>query len=188
LGIFVEVAFNFLRNDAAFLCPLRNLKTLLDAWPLLERLFRLSNLLALMTLAACFAIRWASQSMFRGYILRVPQSSVAADSSEFSPPNGISLGRACRLFGAHIWRYAIVVLPVNFLLGWLFVGTDAPENWLTVLKVQTINFSVGFVAGIWAMRASLKLAYRGFHFQWVSAQSSATPIDPRTPAGPSAEH
>ena len=153
------------------------IKIILDAWPLYERLFRLACILSMFVFASCLAIRWATQSSFRGCLLRIVETASAADSSKSPSPNGITLGRAGRLFGAHMWRYALVALPINFALIWFFVGLGAlnASDGVTVLKVQSINLSIGFIVGIWAMREALSVAYRGFQFRWVPAESSADP-------------
>jgi len=165
-------------------------KIILDAWPLFERLFRLACILSIFAFASCLAIKWATQSSFRGYSLRIFETMSAADSSKSSLPSGITLGRAGRLFGAHMWRYALVVLPINLALIWFFVGFDAlnASDGVTVLKVQSINLSIGFIVGIWAMREALNVAYRGFHFQWVSAESGADPNALESRPSASAEH
>jgi len=163
------------------------LKIFLDAWPLFEHLFRLACILAEFTFASCFAIQWAAQASFRGNSLRILETTSAADSNQSSSSNGITMGRAGRLFGAHLWRYLLVVVPVNFVLISFVVGTAAllPGEWLTVLKVQSINFSIGFIVGVWAMREALSRAYRGFRFQWIAGISSATSNVLETPPSPS---
>ena len=153
------------------------LKLVLDAWPLFEGLLRLACILVIFVIASCLAISWAVQSNFRGYWLRILDSRSASDSSPLSLPDNIPMTRAARLFGAHLWRYVLVVLPVNAALMWLLVGPAALKagGWVAVLKSQSINLSVGFLVGIWAMREALSVAYPGFTFQWVVADSRVNP-------------
>jgi hypothetical protein len=126
------------------------IRLILDAWPLLERLIRLACILTMYTFACCFAIQWAVQSSFRGYLLRILDKTRAIDSHASSSSNGIPLGRAGKLFGAHVWRYLLVVVPVNLTLIWYFLGTGSlyDEGWQTALKVQSINLPIGFAVGI----------------------------------------
>jgi hypothetical protein len=150
-------------------------KLILDAWPLFEHLFRLACVLGMFAFASVLAIRWATRSSFRGYQLRILETTGAAGSSQSSLTDGFTLGRAARLFWAHLWRYVLVVLPVNVCLIWFVVGPAAltATDRITVLKVQSINLSIGFIVGIWAMREALGAAYRGFQFHWVAAESGA---------------
>ena len=148
------------------------IKFMLDAWPLLERLVILLGILAVSGFASCLAISWAAQKKFQGYVLRILDSQSPSASSGPVQPDVIPLTRAGRLFAAHLWRYILVVTPVNVALMWLLVGLAAlssPDG-MTVLKVQAINLSIGFIVGIWAMREALGVAYRGFHFHWVAAE------------------
>ena len=46
----------------------------------------------------------------------------------------------------------------------------AAHDWVTALKVQAVNLSIGSIVGIWAVRASLSLSYPGFQFRWVVAE------------------
>jgi hypothetical protein len=152
-------------------------KFILEPWPVFEALFRLACILALFTVASCLAIRWAAESSFRGYLLRILDTTNATDSRQSSLPNGISLGRAGRLYGAHIWRYILVAVPINLALTWYFFGPGALQahDWVTVLKVQSMTVPSGFIVGVWAMRAALGAPYRDFRFQWIAAESSAHP-------------
>jgi hypothetical protein len=153
------------------------IKRMLDAWPLYEALIRVACIVVILSFASCFAISWAAQSSFRGYLLRSLDTSSAPGSSQ-SWPNAIPLKRALRLFGAHLWRYTLVVLPGNLALMWFLIGPGAltARDWATALKVQSINLSVGFVVGIWAMREALSVAYPGFRFQWVATAPRENPI------------
>jgi hypothetical protein len=152
-------------------------KLIFDEWPLFERLFRLACVLGMFAFASVLAVKWATQSSFRGYRLRILETASAAGSSQSSLTDGITLGRAARLFWAHLWRYVVVVLPINVSLIWFIVGPAAltATDRMTILKVQSINLSIGFIVGIWAMREALSAAYRGFQYQWVAAESSADP-------------
>jgi hypothetical protein len=114
-------------------------KYFLETWPLLERIFRLSCLLALLTLAAGFAIRWAAKSRFRGYALQIFQSLMVATLSAASPPGVIAIGQAFRLFGAHLWRYAVVVLPINLMFMWVIERHITRER--RTLSTPGVNLS-----------------------------------------------
>jgi hypothetical protein len=152
------------------------IKLMLGTWPLFEALFRLACILVILSLASCFAISWAAQSNFRGYLLRSFDTPTARGSSQ-SWPDVIPLTRAGRLFGAYLWRSVLVTLPINLAVIWLLVGPGAltAHDWVTVLKVQAINLSIGSIVAIWAMRVALSLAYPRFQFRWVAAESSADP-------------
>jgi hypothetical protein len=149
-------------------------------------LFQFACVLVILSFASCCAISWAAQSSFRGYLLRSRDTPTAPGSSQ-SWPDVIPLTRAGSLFGAHLWRYVLVVLPVNLALIWLLVGPGAlnAHDWVTVLKVQSINLSIGFIVGIWAMREALSVEYSGFQFRWIAAEHSASSISPETHPDPS---
>jgi hypothetical protein len=164
------------------------IKLMLDSRPLFEALVRLTCILAIASFASCCAISWAAQSSFRGYLLRSRDAPTAPGASQ-SWPDVIPLTRAGRLFIAHLWRYILIVLPINLTLIWLLVGLRAltAHDWVTVLKVQAINNSIGFVVGIWAMREALSVAYPGFQFQWVADEYLASPNFQPTQPHPSVE-
>jgi hypothetical protein len=153
------------------------LRMIINTWPLFERLFRLACVIGMYAFASCLAIKWAAESNFRGYLLRIVNTTNTADVGNPSSLNGVGLARAGRLFAAHLWRYALVTLPINFALIWFFFGPSALTGGdrATILKVQPINLSVGFIAGVWATREALGAAYRGFQFQWVAAESCSDP-------------
>jgi hypothetical protein len=163
-------------------------KYFLESWPLLERIFRLICLLAFLTLAAGFAIRWAAKSRFRGYALHISQSLTGTTFSAASPPGVIALGQAFRLFGAHVWRYAVVVLPINLMFVWVIESHITRESWLFTLITQAFNLGIGFVFGIWAMRAALNLKYRGFEIHWINAKSTPDPSFSGTQTSSSVGH
>jgi hypothetical protein len=80
------------------------------------------------------------------------------------------------------------VIPVNVALIWFLVGRSAltAHDWTTVLKVQSINLSIGFVVGIWAMREALSVVYPAFRFQWIAAGSRSDSTGAETQTLPGA--
>jgi hypothetical protein len=149
-------------------------KFALNSWPRFEALFRFGCILVMLSLASSFAISWAARSSFGGCVLRTRDTLMARGSSE-SWPSVIPYKRAARLFASHLWRYILLLLPVNLALMRLLLGPGAPtsQDPTTILKVQAINLSIGFLVGIWAMREALNVPYPGFQFQWVAAESPA---------------
>src|SRR5882762_5227313 len=133
------------------------IKLFLDSWPLAERLIRLAAILALATLASSFAIQWAARATFGNFVIRIMSSEVGKEWGGPAPADLLTLGRAARLFWAHIWRYILVVAPVNVLLTWLFFGRVfvPPSERGFHLAEQAITIPLGIVGGIWAMREAL---------------------------------
>lgn len=164
------------------------IKLMLGTWPLFEALFRLACILVILSFGSCLAISWAAQSNFRGYLLRSFDTPTARGSRE-AWPDVIPLRRAGRLFGAYLWRSALVTLPINLTLTWLLIGPRAltADDWVTVVKVQAINLSIGSLVAIWAMRVALTVAYPGFQFRWVAAESGANPSHLEPQLHPSVE-
>jgi hypothetical protein len=121
----------------AFLMVYPVIRMILDSWPLFERLFRVACVLGIFAFASCLAIKWAAASNFRGYLLRILNTTSAAEVENPSSPNGVGLARAGRLFAAHLWRYALVTIPINFALLWLFFGPSAltAGDRATILKM-----------------------------------------------------
>jgi len=166
-------------------------KLFLDGWPVFELLFRLTCIVAEIVFASCFAIQWAARASFRGYSLRILETTNAPASVKSTSPNGITIGRAAKLFGAHLWRYLLVVVPVNVgLIGLLVrIGVLQPQpgGWMAVLKMQAICQSFAFIAGIWAMREALSASFRGFQFRWIAQSSAQSNILEASPS-PSRDH
>jgi hypothetical protein len=146
----------------------------LSAWPLFVAPLLIVCVLAALAFASIVALRWATESIFGGYSLRAVDTTDVLGPRLLSSEHGIPLRYAGRLYLSQLWRYLLVQLPVNFTLGWLLVGPGAltARDWSTVLRTQSINLVTGFIVGVWAMRAALRVAYSGFRFQWIAAETS----------------
>lgn len=148
----------------------------------MERGVRLICILTLLTCASCFGIQWAAKSRFHGYQLRPIASNRAADSTASPSSDELTFGRAARLFGSHLWRYVLGVVPVNVLLELVVARqTELASGWPRILEAQATNVVAGLLVGAWAMREALSVTYRSFRLTWVPAASTPAPNAAESP-------
>jgi hypothetical protein len=152
------------------------IKLLLDQWPLLERLIRLVAVLGLMGLAMSFAIQWAAKSRFGNFLLRAVPNREGPKTTGAS--SELTLGRAARVTASHLWRFALVVAPVNVALMELLLGHILPAEltWRVRIEEYAVTWPPGIVIGVWAMREALSLSYRDFHLQWFTVEEASTSL------------
>jgi hypothetical protein len=159
------------------------IKLLLDQWPLVERLVRLSIILSMMALGFGFALQWAMTARFSHLMLRIVPRGTTDNETLVASEIRLTLSRALSVLWSSTWRYTLVVVPVNYVLLRLFLGgmPTQPNDWRALLEAQAISIPSSFLIGIWAIREALSLSYRNFQFEWQTPPIDAEPITAATP-------
>ena len=142
------------------------IQILLESWPLVERLVRLSFLIGIMILAMCFALQWCVQATYGNQQLRTMDLSVEHNPTGALCGRPIALREALQVICAHLWRYIVVLLPINLAFQWLMIRSgviDSARPFNPVFLAFSAAF--GFCVGVWAMRRAIHVHYRNFRLE-----------------------
>ena len=153
------------------------IQILLESWPLAERLLRLIIVLGLMTLAMCFALQWCMQARYGDVKLHGEDTTITVAPNGSPSWRKLVLRDALQVVWAHIWRYIVVLVPINVPIQWLLIGPIALQQGEALnlaigrLAIDTV---LGLAVGVWAMREALSVRYRTFRLLWIKVPTSVS--------------
>lgn len=144
---------------------------ILERYPFVERLVRLTLIVGAMMVALSWGFQWAMRAQFGTWSLKVAAPQSSSDSSIENPVQGLTLRQAAKVVWAHLWRYAVIGGPLTLAISQLRFGRQVmPLNdWQSFLQVESVNIPLGLLISTWAMRQALTLNYSDFRLQWIQS-------------------
>jgi hypothetical protein len=149
----------------------------LEQHPLAERLVRFILILSAAMSALIWGLQWVMGARFGIWSLRVVDLQSPSEPPNLTPKQRLKFGQALKVVWAHVWRQALISLPLNVALQWLLFRRllIQPTDWQSLFEFQLVNIPLGVLIGIWTMRIALHLRYRDFELKWVESATTPTP-------------